>query len=336
MAIQGHVSTMPLPDLFQWIGNSSKTGGLRVHHAGSTTHVSWSDGQITGCSSDDPPMLLGQFLLFQGVVTEDVLRRAMSEQENTGRSLPDILLEMAAVTGTDLDRIVVAKTREAILGLFDSDDADFFFDEAETAGPHAVRLDLRVQDVLLEGMKRIDDKERVASIFKDPSMVVGHTSQEPAAELFTDWPKREIYMAIDGERTIEEITLRVHGTEFRVAIILLELFGDGLIEPRELRPVPRQGNEAVTTATQGSETILETEMAHEEFLDKIPVPTRPRHEIESEGISAEEDFLLSLSDGTWDVRSLTWVAPMRPVDVLSGLKRLQERGFIELRAASPD
>jgi len=247
---------------------------------------------------------------------------------------PEILLEIGVVTATDLDRIVVAKAREAILGLFDSDDADFSFDEAETAGPKAVQLDFQVQDVLLEGMKRIDDKERIGSIFKDPSMVVAHTGQEPDAEVFTEWPKRETYMAIDGERTIEEITLRVHGTEFRVALILLHLLEDGLIEPRGLRPLSPQDDEAVTPTTRDTETILESETAREELLDKIPVPTKPRHEITAAGISAEEDFLLSLSDGTWDVRALIWVAPMRPADVLSGLERLQERGFVELQVAS--
>ena len=331
MALHGQVSTMPLPDLFQWIGNSKKSGGLSVRHSNSTTRVSWSDGRISGCSSDDPPKLLGQFLLFHGLLTEDVLRGAMAEQETTGRGLPEILVEMDSLTGADIDRVATAKTREAILGLFEWDEAEFYFDKTESAGPNVVRLDLEVQEVLLDGMKRLDDKERIATIFKDPSMVVAHTSAEPAPELSTDWPKRKVYMSVDGERTIEEITLRVHGTEFRVGMILLDLFQDGFIETRELRPFGTRTEQA-PVESDAPDTIRDTEIAREEFLDRIPVPTKPRHEIAEQGVSADEDFLLSLSDGIWDVRSLTWVAPMRAADVLTGLKRLHERGFVELRA----
>ena len=162
-------------------------------------------------------------------------------------------------------------------------------------------------------------------------MVVARTSAEPTPERSTDWTKRKVYMSVDGERTIEEITLRVHGTEFLVGMILLDLFQDGLIETRELRPLGTRTEQA-PVESDAPDAIIDTEIAGEEFLDRIPVPTKPRHEIAEQGLSADEDFLLSLSDGTWDVRSLTWVAPMRAADVLTGLKRLHERGFVELRA----
>lgn len=119
MSIQGHSKTMPLPDLFQWIGGSRKTGGMRIVHHQATTRLACEAGCITSCSSDDPPKLLGQFLLFHGALTEDLLRHAMAEQEETGDSLSDILVAMGAVTSDDLERLVEKKAREAIIGLFD-------------------------------------------------------------------------------------------------------------------------------------------------------------------------------------------------------------------------
>jgi hypothetical protein len=326
---------MPLPDLFQWIGSSSRSGELRVEHGRTNTRIACRKGRVTSCSSDDPPKLLGQFLLFQGSITEDILRRAMAEQDESGRSLPVILVEMGAVTKEDLDRVVAAKASEAIFGLFDWDDAEFFFDKDESPDPNAMGFDLDVQDLLLRGAERLDDQAQINAIFRDPSMVVSRTDREPSFDLLTDWPTREVYKSIDGKRTIEEITLKVHGTEFLVAKILLRLYHEDLIYQGSLRSEnsssPAEPRSTTEASASNSTTILKSEIAREELLSKIPVPLMPREKIEEAGISAEEDFLLNLSDGTWDVRSLTWVAPMYPADVLAALENLCDRGFLELR-----
>jgi len=335
MSLHGHIHTMPLPDLFQWIGASRKSGDLRVEHGRVSTRIGCRKGRVTSCSSDDPPKLLGQFLLFQGSITEDILRRAMAEQEESGRSLPVILVEMGAVTKEDLDRVVAAKASEAIFGLFDWDDAEFFFDEDESPDPNAMGFDLDVQDLLLRGAERLDDQTQINAIFRDPSMVVSRTDREPSPDLLADWPTREVYKSIDGKRTIEEITLKVHGTEFLVAKILLGLLHDELIRLGALRPEnsppPAEPRSATEVSAPKSSAILKSEIAREELLSKIPVPVVPREKIQEAGISAEEDFLLHLSDGTWDVRSLTWVAPMHPADVFVALEHLCDRGFLELR-----
>ena len=166
-------------------------------------------------------------------------------------------------------------------------------------------------------------------------MVVSRTDLEPSPALLANWPTREVYKSIDGKRTIEAVTLKVHGTEFLVAKILLRLYHDELIHLGTLRSgnslPPAEPRSATEVSAPESAAILKSEIAREELLSKIPVPLVPREKIEEAGISAEEDFLLNLSDGTWDVRSLTWVAPMFPADVLTALEHLCDQGFLELR-----
>ena len=75
------------------------------------------------------------------------------------------------------------------------------------------------------------------------------------------------------------------------------------------------------------------EKAYRHFLPagKVPVLLRPAEDLATEQISPEEYFLLSRIDGTWDVKSIIQVTPMREVDVVRTLKRMREKGFIELR-----
>lgn len=63
---------------------------------------------------------------------------------------------------------------------------------------------------------------------------------------------------------------------------------------------------------------------------KVPVLTRPMDGLTGEALSPVEVFLLSRVDGIWDVKSIIQIAPVREVDALRTLKKLRERGLVEL------
>jgi hypothetical protein len=216
-----------------------------------------------------------------------------------------------------------------------------------------------------------------------------------------------IYGSIDGQRTVAEILLHAHASEYLVTRFLSELLRSGLAEiletrdlageatpepsPRAASPPPRPGPAggrvaaAPVTAPAGVKTappaaaglqpqlaaagelvgrgeydaaldILNTayrthpedralgrllaeaeaafvEKAYRRYLppSTIPVLKRAPEGLESERLTPEEFFLLSRIDGTWDVKSIIQISPIREVDALRALKRMHEKGFIELR-----
>src|SRR5262245_35466323 len=98
MPLYGNLASMPLADLLQFIGNSRRSGCLQIEHTMPLTRLFFHQGSILSCASDDPPKLLGQFLMFEGVLNEETLRAAMARQEATGESLNRILVDMEAAT----------------------------------------------------------------------------------------------------------------------------------------------------------------------------------------------------------------------------------------------
>ena len=91
-------------------------------------------------------------------------------------------------------------------------------------------------------------------------------------------------------------------------------------------------NESLRRLTREAEVaFLEKARKHYMPDDKIPVLTRPLADLEAEDLSPVEFFLLSRIDGTWDVRSIIQVAPIRDVEALRTLKKMREKGVIELR-----
>jgi hypothetical protein len=56
----------------------------------------------------------------------------------------------------------------------------------------------------------------------------------------------------------------------------------------------------------------------------------------TEHLSPAEFFLLSRIDGSWDVKSIIQITPLREVDVLRTLKKMREKGVIDLKDPEAD
>jgi hypothetical protein len=79
------------------------------------------------------------------------------------------------------------------------------------------------------------------------------------------------------------------------------------------------------------------ERAYRHYLPpgKIPILKRPIESLVGDNLSPAEGFLVSRVNGSWDLRSIMSISPLREVDALRALKRLRERGIIDLVDAPP-
>jgi hypothetical protein len=410
MSLTGSLSTMPLTDLLQWLAAAGKTGTLQVERNRAAKWISFERGRVVGCSSDDPPHRLGQYLLSRDKITEDQLRESLALQARTSQHLGRVLVEMGVITKEDLAGHLVAKAEETIYSVFDWDDGVFRFEEEVDHRGDTFPLELRVDDILLRGLKRFDEMKRIRQVFHDPGIVLRYTDVPPGAEIFSNKMARTMYAAIDGDRSIAEILLQLHGSEYIVYKFLFELHRNGYVEmagikrpagepvpalaaagapvaaaalpagvasPAAARPGPahadaaalRPGHDAPIEDVLARVRDLMTGGEHEEALDalaelyrqhpaddalrrltaeaeatfvdrayrhvvppdKVPVLKRSVDSLTSESLSPQEFFLLSRIDGSWDVKSIIQVAPLREVDALRTLKRMREIGMIELR-----
>lgn len=367
MPVFGTVSSMDLPDLLQWAASARKTGGLHVEQAKVSRRIFFREGRISGCSSDDPPSLLGQFLLSRGKISEDILRETLNQQERNGGDLGSILVEAGFLTRDEIERCVAAKAEEMIIGLFEWKGAIFRFDEAMLAPAHAIQVDFSVEQVLMDGATRRDELEKTRAVFHDPGMVLTLTEHPPDPSTITDPMAERLYRMIDGKRTLGEILLHSHGSEFLVHKFLYQLLKAGLIKIKEVRsmaPDPgtpaalpdavramlsrgefeaaleilnavyreRPEDGAIRSLLAKAETAFIEHLFREELPPSMtPILMHAAEALVEENLSPTEYFLISLiKDGTWNVQSLLWIAPMRGVDVLRGLKRLVDREIVAM------
>jgi hypothetical protein len=415
---------MALTDLLQWLAGAGKTGTLHIERNKVSKRIVFRQGRVIACSSDEPKDLLGHFLLSRGKIDEDTLRKALARQEETREHLGGILVDMGALTSEDLVSHLSAKAEETIFSLFDWEEAVFRFHDGQVSEERIFfPVDLRVEDILLRGLQRLDEMSRIRTVFNDPGIVLRRSGRTPPAELFENRLARKIYESIGGGRSVADILLHTHASEFLVLKFLFELFRSGLVEIEEVRQVapplerparesePAPGRddsepaaatalaEAAGTAPQAAvaepaasreaaagvaasvpaETTLGEDLevarrlmsrgefdsaleilnsayrshqgdealgkllaeAEAAFIDKayryfvpptkVPVVVSPEERLTAEQMSPEEFYLLSRIDGSWDIKSIIQITPLREVDALRTLKRMRENGFIELK-----
>ncbi len=444
MPLYGTLTSMPLTDLLQWLGNARVTGTLHVERDRVSKSIHLHNGMIVGCSSDDPAHRIGHFLLSRGHITEDQLREALQLQEISGQHLGMLLVELGALSSEALSVNLEAQAEETIHSLFDWDDAGFRFLESEHEPDKAFPVSLRVEDVLLRGLKRYDEMRQIREVFDDPGIVLETTGKKPPARVTESRMGRTLWELVNGERTVAEILLQVHGSEYVVTKFLFELHRSGLVRIACVKPIAARRpvtEEAPATPVRKEAEELE-EQEFEKLLselnpeidlpaavpaeqaddvaktsvDEVPVDrsvhpretgmdcledsaphslehnlekarrfmvdsefekaldvldrlrrkqpgdeslrrlaaeaeaafvekayrhylppskvlglTRTMDDLKTENLSPSEFFLLSRIDGTWDIKSIIQIAPLRESDTLRTLKRLRENGLIELK-----
>lgn len=253
MAFEGNLETMPVADLLQWASNGRYTGTIRVANAEITKMIYIRKGDIVSCTSTDPREFLGHFLVSQGAIDETDLQGAIIDQDRHSGLLGQLLVQRGAISEERLEEMLRIKAEEAIFDLFTWTSGQFRFIEGELPGFELVPISLGVQGLVLEGMRRLDEWERISEAI--PSMLAVPVSVRPLLEDAEDMDPgcRSVLESVDDDRSIEDICLHTHSTEFYVCDILFREIQMGRI--KVVRPRSSVRREETATGMSGESLV---------------------------------------------------------------------------------
>jgi hypothetical protein len=375
--LSGTLSTMALPDLLQWAAAGRKTGTLHLQGEAFQVKLMFNGGAIVGSSSNDPREYLGQFLLSEGLITEQQLKDAFDLQARTRVMLGRILVKKGLLSEAKVSEVLQQKTEETIYSLFLWPDAEFEFRDHDPTPPDQVFFTLRVEDVLIEGLRRYDTSKKIRQVLPHNSLVLARLHEETPAEVAARAFPNRIYMLIDERRTLAQIILESHASEFNVLRLVHALVQRGYVRVApEIAAAPAPGpgraqaagdpgtlgglisaakellergdgegalmvlDKAATVGGRNPEVHALKQVAEEQFIErayrhylpahKIPVLKKRLESLVGADLSPEEVFLVSRVNGTWDLKSIISISPLREVDALRAFKKLRERGVVDL------
>ena len=210
MSLVGRLEDLALPDIFQIISLSKKTGTLLVRSRKGTGMVVFKDGQVIQAASDSIRDSLGNILVSQGMLTEAALSQALAlQKEKIDKPLGMILVEMGVVPAQTLETVVRKQIEEIIYDLLAWEEGFFNFELGDIASQDKIEIDtqefllksgISAEYLLMEGTRILDEKRKgmhktAAPASKAPA--THRVSYEPAKEEFltrieAEVPRREI------------------------------------------------------------------------------------------------------------------------------------------------
>jgi hypothetical protein len=162
MSLEGRLEDLGLPDIFQIISLSKRSGVLTLIRKEGTGRLVFNQGQVIFASSDTRSRL-GYTLVKKGIITNEDLEHALRLQRSQGSKKPigTILIEMGAI---DMETFEQELRRHVILVVHDFlkwDSGSFYFDLSPvTEDGIALKVGFNTESLLLEAVRLHDEEER--------------------------------------------------------------------------------------------------------------------------------------------------------------------------------
>jgi tetratricopeptide (TPR) repeat protein len=207
--------------------------------------VHFSRGEIVFAVRRRSTRRIGQLLIRAGRLTQRELDRALELQRaDPSRRLAEILLEMGSIGEKELERQLRFQMEETVYELMGWEDGWFRFEERSEIAAQRLLARVRVESLLMEGARRIDEWTRLESKVPGPESVPYLTmpSEREGSTLDLRTEEWEVLAEIDNERDVRQLAADLGRSAFDVARTIFGLVSMGVVKTRERHsPLPELG-----------------------------------------------------------------------------------------------
>jgi len=232
MKLEGSLDAFSLPDIFQLLSFTKKSGGLHLAHDRADGVVFFAGGQVTGASADSSRQPLARRIVGTGAVSDEALVAAVEAvAAGEGIGVVRSLLDAGAVDADLLRQAAQEQATDAIFDLLRWHDGDFAF-VLDEANPDEVGVSVSVEAVLADAEARRATWESVSQVVPTPQAVLVMPvvlAAEPAVSR-EEW---SLLALVDGRRTVSELVDLTGSGQYAVVSTLASLVQRGLLEVRE-------------------------------------------------------------------------------------------------------
>jgi len=326
--LMGTFAIMPLEHVIDFLARRKATGSLTCERGSVRKSIQLLEGDAIGASSTDPREYLGQLLLNFGHVTEEQLSKAFETQQATKVRLGKVLSMVGVVPAEVIRDTLALQTRETLLDAYLWDSGTFHVDDE--APPEAVQIEIRVplQEIAREAEFRQTAWRAFRAQFPAGTAILRvDESRVPATLPAGSVDERLLGFAREG-RTIDEIGLALHATDFHLYQRLYALNRQGIVTASS----PPAGE----VVPDGAVDAAPIEQLRAALLDP-PRTLRLRisqRDITLMRLAAPEKYLLGRCDGHRTVRDIVQLAPLTEEDVLRALQRFVDTRLVEVAGIS--
>ncbi len=244
MALEGNVKDFGLSEIFQLIALQKKTGMLSVT-ADETVAIYFRDGEIISTRDRrsqlrDP---LKDYLINYGFLEHSEIKRIEKIQSETKMDLTDILIREKFFSEDELGVIYydqIQETMQEVLG-WPKSYYKFNIGSQMLQGVQS-HASIKVEGVLMESMRRIDEFPELFRIFTSEKMAVKRLEMPQEDPPKLDRQEEFVYELLEEDTRIEKLIATAKMARFCTYEALKNLLEKGLLEITE-KPIEEKAVE---------------------------------------------------------------------------------------------
>ncbi|MCA1796780.1 MAG: DUF4388 domain-containing protein, partial [Geobacteraceae bacterium] len=167
-----------IPDVLSFFNMFRKTGILHLNLNDGCRRLFFENGEVIFATSDRFEDDLGEVLCEMGKIKRKDLQRARSEV-SAGTNLSQLLVKLRLVAARDLWLGTRQQVESIVYALFTSETGSCYFVPKDPEQDSIVRLSMSTQNLIMEGLRRVDEKALYWRRLRSPDAMLGYTGRAP-------------------------------------------------------------------------------------------------------------------------------------------------------------
>lgn len=238
---RGDLSQTALPEILYTIDRFQVPGVIEASREGVSKQVYIKEGNVVHATSSDREDSLGNYLQRSGVLSADIYAETMAERERTKKRYGILLIEKGVLSPGEIYRAIRKQIEAIVWSLFYWQDGGVIFSIGDFREPDAVKIQLPMRQVILQGIKRAPNaKALVSRLGRKETVFEPCYRMEDLIELALDADEYRLLHLVDGRRSLFEVcTQGPHGAaengKVMYAFQVLQLVRSTVPEPERPR-----------------------------------------------------------------------------------------------------
>jgi hypothetical protein len=262
MALVGNIRDFGLSDFLYLVDRGYKTGGLHLTYQQETALLFFEKGKLL-FASRKPEDQQAELLVRLGLIdtTQLAWARSVLAGSNGTTTLTQVIVSERLVPSDTLQTTLLTHTEESVYGLFGWPEGEFRFEQNQRPDADApvMPVPISVENLIMEGVRRIDEWGRIKDRIPSTDMIVRFVDQpgEKAKGVKLAPEEWRVFARINGKDTLAEIAQKTNLSEFDVCRIVYGFLTAGLVDVlKKPKPAPLGAKSGATELPRVKKSLV--------------------------------------------------------------------------------
>jgi len=205
--VPGSLSQDTLPGVIRSLYLDRKSGILHLEREGIKKRIYFKKGSMIFANSDVNDDRIGEFLIRNDALDRDAFEMAVKVAKDTGKRFGKTVVEMGHMTAEEMQTQVTGQIEAIIYSLFLWEAGDWNVEPHEDPVDADIVLNLSTGDIILEGIRRMNDLDGIRRGLGDSQAMLRH-SDNPLllSQKISLTPSEGFVLSrVDGVSTVSDI-----------------------------------------------------------------------------------------------------------------------------------